>query len=461
MGHKTSLLLLGILLTPSILANVLVHLPNGKIRGRDDGDFYSYEGIPYAEPPLGDLRFELPQPYTREWKTVFDATKAPVACIQRIQFIDFPEPVSGSEDCLTVSVYKPKDAVLSRLPVIVDIHGGAFMFGSSIIDGHQPLMATRKFIVAKINYRLGPIGFISTGDKVLPGNNGLKDQRLALQWIKKNIDRFGGDPENILLIGHSAGGASTHLQILHKDFGQLAKVAVSVSGNALDPWVVQPGARRRAFELGRIVGCGLLNDSRQLKECLKKKDANDMMLALRDFLVLDFIPCTPFGPVVEPEDAEDPFITQHPTEIIKGGQSPIPWLTSYLKEDGGFNAAVLRKKMANGEEQLGEANRLWYDLAPLFFFYRHKNLTDAEMDDMSAYLRQSYLNNERLSIDNYFTVQDMFTDIVFKNGAVDSLYLHAHYGESPVFGYTYDNPANRGYGQLISGREDLQFGKRF
>lgn len=461
MGHKTYILLLGILLTPTIIANELVHLPNGKIRGRDDGDFYSYEGIPYAEPPLGELRFELPQPYKREWKYVFDATKPPVACIQRIQFVDFPEPVSGSEDCLTVSVYKPKDTDLRSLPVIVDIHGGAFMFGSSVIDGHEPIMATRKFIVAKINYRLGPIGFISTGDKVLPGNNGLKDQRLALQWIKENIARFGGDPENILLIGHSAGGASVHLHILHKKFDQLAKVAVSVSGNALDPWVVQPGARRNAFELGRIVGCGLLNDSGELKECLKKKDAKDMMVALRDFLVLDFIPCTTFGPVVEPEDAEDPFLTEHPTEVIKGGQSPIPWLTSYLKEDGGFNAAVLRKKLANGKEQIGEVNRLWYELAPLLFFYRHKNLTDGEMDNTSAYLRQSYLNNERLSIENYFTVQNMFTDIIFKNGAVDSLYLHGHYGESPVFGYTYDNPANRGYGQLISGREDLQFGKRF
>ncbi|KAH8312762.1 hypothetical protein KR044_012672, partial [Drosophila immigrans] len=89
-------------------------------------------------------------------------------------------------------------------------------------------MASGIAIVVKINYRVGPMGFLSTEDLDLPGNMGLKDQRLALQWIKQNIAQFGGEPDNILLTGHSAGGASVHLHLLKEDFNKLAKVAVSV-----------------------------------------------------------------------------------------------------------------------------------------------------------------------------------------------------------------------------------------
>ncbi|XP_062123751.1 esterase-5B-like [Drosophila sulfurigaster albostrigata] len=438
---------------------LIVNLANGKLRGRDNGGFYSFESIPYAEPPLGELRFEAPQPYNRQWNEIFNATNPPVLCIQWDQFIDQPDKLAGSEDCLTVSVYKPKDANRKSFPVIAHIHGGAFMFGGASQHGHETLMASGKAIVVKISYRLGPIGFLSTGDLELTGNYGLKDQRLALQWIKQNIGHFGGEPENILVIGHSAGGASVHIQLLQENFKQLAKVAVSLSGNALDPWVVQKGASRRAFELGRIVGCELLNDSKQLKTCLRSIDAAKLVRAVRQFLVFDYVPFTPFGPVVEAAGAPDAILAEHPSEIIKSGKfSQVPWLTSYTTEDGGYNAALLLAKQSNGVEAIDELNSRWYDLAPYFLFYRDSFKTISEMDNYSRDLRQQYLGNRNFSVDNYLDLQRLFTDVLFKNATQSAIELHRQYGESPVYAFAYEIPADKAIGQWLAKRNDIFLG---
>ncbi|XP_037718539.1 esterase 6 [Drosophila subpulchrella] len=441
---------------------LVVELPQGKLRGRDNGFYYSYESIPYAESPTGELRFEAPEPYKQKWLDTFDASQTPVVCLQWDQFIQGDNKLAGEEDCLTVSVYKPKNSSRDSYPVVAHIHGGAFMFGAASQNGHENVMREGKFILVKISYRLGPLGFASTGDTDLPGNYGLKDQRLALQWIKQNIASFGGQPENILVVGHSAGGASVHLQMLREDFGQLAKAAISFSGNALDPWVIQQeqGARGRAFELGRILGCGLAADSETLKKCLKSKPASEIVTAVRNFLIFSYVPFAPFGPVVEPSDAPEAFLTQDPTEVIKSGKfGQVPWAVTYVTEDGGYNAALLLEDWNKaGKTVLEELNDRWFDWAPYLLFYRDSKKSIQEMDDYSRKIRQEYVGNQRFTTENYWELQQLFTDILFKNSTQDSLDLHRKYGKSPAYAFFYDNPADRGIAQVLTKRRDIHFG---
>ncbi|XP_016966768.1 esterase-5B [Drosophila biarmipes] len=441
---------------------LVVELPPGKLRGRDNGFYYSYESIPYAESPTGELRFEAPEPYKQKWLDTFDASQKPVVCLQWDQFTQGDDKLAGEEDCLTVSVYKPKNGSRDSYPVVAHIHGGAFMFGAASQNGHENVMREGKVILVKISYRLGPLGFASTGDADLPGNYGLKDQRLALQWIKQNIASFGGEPENILVVGHSAGGASVHLQMLREDFSQLAKAAISFSGNALDPWVMQPeqGARGRAFELGRIVGCGLAADSESLKKCLKSKPASDIVTAVRNFLIFSYVPFAPFGPVVEPSDAPQAFLIQDPTEVIKSGKfGQVPWAVTYVTEDGGYNAALLLEDWnKSGRSVLEELNDRWFDWAPYLLFYRDAKKSIREMDDYSRKIRQEYVGNQRFTTENYWELQQLFTDVLFKNSTQDSLDLHRKHGKSPAYAFVYDNPADRGIAQVLTKRRDIPFG---
>ncbi|KAH8335341.1 hypothetical protein KR067_010989, partial [Drosophila pandora] len=433
---------------------LLVELPTGQLRGRDNGNYYSYESIPYAEPPTGNLRFEAPKPYNRKWTETFDATQPPVLCLQTaINTV-------GQEDCLTVSIYKPKNTSRVSFPVVANIHGGAFSRGGAVQNGHENVMREGSFILVKISYRLGALGFVSTGDSLLPGNYGLKDQRLALQWIRKNIANFGGEPENIVLLGHSAGGASVHLQLLQEDFGQLARSAISLSGNALDPWVIQKGARYRAFELGRILGCGELDDSEVLKNCLKSKPAEEIVSAVLSLLVLPKVPFAPFGPVVEPSDVPEVFLSQSPEEVIKSGKfGSVPWIVSYVTEDGGYNAAsLLEESYPGGPTIIEKLNDRWFDWAPYLLFYRDSEKTIKEVDDYSRKLRREYLGNRRFSVESYWDLQQMFTDVLFKNSTQDSLDLHRKYGKSPVYAYVYDNPADKGVAQVLTQRRDIKFG---
>ncbi|KAH8310598.1 hypothetical protein KR044_002071 [Drosophila immigrans] len=442
----------------SDLIGLIVSLPNGMIRGRENENYYSYESIPYAEPPLGHLRFEAPQPYKRIWRETFEATQPPVDCLQWSQFIEEDDKLTGQEDCLTVNVYKPKNKLHRSFPVVVDIHGGFFMYGGAKHDGHEIFMNSGKVIIVKINYRLGPIGFLSTDDSILPGNLGLKDQRLALQWVKANIAKFGGNPNKILVMGHNAGGASVHLHLMNESFNRLATAAVSISGNALNPWAVQDGAARRAFDLGRIVGCGLLDSSEVLKDCLKTKDASDIVRAVQNFLVFDYIPITPFGPVVEHSSVIDPFITQHPSDIISSGNlSSVRWLTSYTQQDGGYNAALFLQKDYFEVELIEQLNSRWFDLAPVLFSYRElDNLEVKSLDEFSTGLRQLFMQNETFSTETYPQLQDLFTHTLFRNGLATSLFTHS--AKTSVYAYVYNNPANQGLGQWLSKRDDIQFG---
>ncbi|XP_014357099.2 juvenile hormone esterase [Papilio machaon] len=230
------------------------------------GKFYSFKGIPYAQPPVGDLRFKAPQP-PRPWTGVRDATKLGEECYHFDPF--FGTPTQGSEDCLYLNVYSPNVSPPKPLPVMVWIHGGGFVCGSSSDDLYGPQFLVRHdVILVTINYRLEVLGFLCLETAEVPGNAGMKDQVAALRWVRTNIASFGGDPDNVTIFGESAGGASVSLHLLSPMSKGLFKRAISQSGTSACAWATTTMVKERSLQMARAMGCNS-KDEKEVYEFLK------------------------------------------------------------------------------------------------------------------------------------------------------------------------------------------------
>jgi para-nitrobenzyl esterase len=185
-------------------------IDSGPVRGVDDGEMLSYLGIPYAAPPVGELRWRPPQA-PRSWAETYDADKSGNACVQNADLGAFAT-AGGSEDCLYLNVYLPRAAVQARKPlrVFVWIHGGSLWVGQGSDYDPRKLALDGEAVVVSLNYRLGMFGFFAhpaiDGEGHPFANYGQMDQSFALDWVKRNIAAFGGDPNNITSAGDSSGG---------------------------------------------------------------------------------------------------------------------------------------------------------------------------------------------------------------------------------------------------------------
>lgn len=212
-----------------------IELPQGAIHGIERGGVQRYLGMPYAEPPVGPLRFRAPVPL-RNSRTTHDARSFGPACPQHVgpRFVGFNVDRPGfEEDCLRLNVWTKRPDGTAR-PVLVWIHGGAFLVGSSNMYGGAHFAAEHDVVVVTLNYRLGVFGFVdfasSSGDASLVGNLGLRDQIAALRWVRDNIAAFGGDPTRVTIAGESAGSMSVSLLMLCAEAEGLFHGAIMQSG---------------------------------------------------------------------------------------------------------------------------------------------------------------------------------------------------------------------------------------
>ena len=207
---------LGILASSAPADELHVQTQSGPIRGDYTnvlGEVRAFLGIPFAAPPVGDLRWQPPQPYA-PWSEVRDATAFGMSCLQPDTLLGQTEG-EFSEDCLYLNVWTPAAVAAEDLPVMVWIHGGGFASGSGSQSAtNGTALAREGVVVVGINYRLGPFGFLAhpglsaENEQGVSGNYGLLDQIAALQWVRDNISAFGGDPDNVTIFGVSAGGLS-------------------------------------------------------------------------------------------------------------------------------------------------------------------------------------------------------------------------------------------------------------
>lgn len=261
-------------------------------------------GIPYAAPPIGELRFKPPQPVSAWKPATYNASYFRSICIQPgdynvLFWPNFSHP--DRENCLFLNVYAPHRGDSSKAgisyPVMVYIHGGGYEVGTPVVSPGDviPLWGV---VLVTIQYRLGPFGFVTTGDPVAPGNYGMLDQIAALKWIQENIKDFGGNPSSVTIFGESAGGSSVGLHVLSPLSKDLFHRAIAISGVELSPYAT--GSNNSAVEhtkyLAEAVGCPV-DESSAIIRCLRAKKARELLIdtanVWRPLVDGDFLPDTP------------------------------------------------------------------------------------------------------------------------------------------------------------------------
>ena len=264
-GFRAGLAALVVIVTPSLLAQSAqpamprVLTQSGLVEGVSADGVAIFRGVPFAAPPVGDLRWRAPQPVV-PWSGVRKTDAFSPICPQLRSYPEDAPVERQSEDCLYLNIWKPAAGPASRLPVMVWIHGGGLQSGSASIPlyaGDQ--LARHGVIVVTANYRLGVFGFLAHPDLTresehdASGNYGLQDQLAALAWVKQNIGAFGGDPERVTVFGQSSGAISVSALIASPLAKGLFQRAIGQSGGLFEPMQMLPifalpGAERGGVE---------------------------------------------------------------------------------------------------------------------------------------------------------------------------------------------------------------------
>ncbi|XP_052353232.1 neuroligin-2-like isoform X4 [Oncorhynchus keta] len=417
----------------------------GKLRGlKKDlnneilGPVEQYLGVPYATAPIGDRRFQPPEA-PGSWQEIRNATAFAPVCPQNVHGV-LPEimlPVwftdnldvaasyiqNQSEDCLYLNVYVPtEDDIRDRRkkPVMLFIHGGSYMEGTGNMFDASVLAAYGNVIVVSMNYRLGVLGFLSTGDQSAKGNYGLLDQIQALRWLNENIGHFGGDPERITIFGSGAGASCVNLLILSHHSEGLFQRAIAQSGSAISSWSVNYQPLKYTKILARKVGCSH-SETAELVDCLRKKN-------FRELVDQDIQPARyhiAFGPVVDGDVVpDDPEILMQQGEflnydiLIGVNQGEGLKFVDDSEDNDGISAAAFDYTISNFVDNLYGYPE-GKDILRETIKFMYTDWADRDNGDMRRK-----------------TLLALFTDHQWVAPAVATAKLHAEF-QSPVYFYTF------------------------
>ncbi|KAL4705579.1 hypothetical protein ACJJTC_006907 [Scirpophaga incertulas] len=327
---------------------VSVKLKQGELSGTvektflNNADYFSFRGIPYAEPPLGELRFKPPKPHSG-WEGILDAHKNKQKCVQNNSKKRNKEKfgISGSEDCLYINVFTPKlDG--SAAVLVFDYHDD-FRTGYNGTKKYSPeILAEEDVVVVVINHRLSILGYLTTEDDAIPANNGLRDYLLGLQWINENIKHFGGDPGRVTLMGSKGGATLANIMLYSKRATGLFNAVTLQSGTVFEAIYFPENPRQYAFKLGELFDINT-DDGHTLLTELQKIDVNQLYEKETSVIDIDIIEAIqrnvfPFEPVLEAESS-DAILTALPehSKIV----NDVPVMIGYNSREGLDHASFL------------------------------------------------------------------------------------------------------------------------
>ncbi|XP_049876915.1 acetylcholinesterase-like [Pectinophora gossypiella] len=416
-----------------------LRVSNGLLRGSvaHDGSHLHYHGIPYAT--VGpEHRFKAPGPEPT-WEGVFDAIDEYVQCPQRLA----GQTVVGQENCLVLNVYTPLHANPdSRLPVMVFIHGGGFFHGSGskIIYGPEYLVA-KEVILITINYRLNIQGFLCLRTEDAPGNAGMKDQVAALRWVQRNIEAFGGDPDNVTLFGESAGAASVSYHLLSPMTKGLFHKAIIQSGSSLAPWAYQLRPVYMASLLTKTMGYKT-EDPKELYQIIMNKTDEELIITRvprkeGNLIVSEvlYAPCTE-----EVIDGVEPFLTEIPYEALsKGKFNKVPLIIG-----------------ANSEEGLLFARRENDTTIPKISFEKSlpKDIvihSESERKAVAAKVYELYMGDDEVSSETILKLSRLHGELYFNLPSVFETEYILNSTDQPVYNYFFNHSGWRNLAKATLG----------
>ena len=405
------------ILNQAVSSGPVITTLNGPVEGStlkaEKGScIHAYRGIPYAEPPVGELRFMDPRP-ARSWPATLDATKLGSKCPQNPSYAKHEVE---SEDCLALNVYKSCEAGQKNTPVMVWFHGGRAKAGSGGDYFYGPeYLLDRDVILVTINYRLVPFAFISLESEAMPGNQGMKDQVLALKWIKNNINRFGGDPKQITIFGEGSGAgpkfALSHMTSLSSR--GLFNGVISHSGAPVD--IIkddkQGTYRQRVMDMASSLGCRTSALDTDIVQCLQGIDWETFYKAGKD--VWNEHLGRGFGNIVDKEFSTTPVFEMEPEAAFASGQfAKVPVMIGFNKDSGINSVNHYRITKYNKDPtRLKSLNDHWlHNEGGIKIFGQNRTFSHSEEEKLKK-IREFYFGSEEISERNIQGLINMFSDL--------------------------------------------------
>ena len=408
-------------------------------------NYATFQGIRYAKPPIGDLRFKAPQPHY-EVAGEYDVSNMSYVQCPQVGILD--GQLVGQEDCLTLNIYIHEsnfNDAQANLPVMVWIHGGGLSWGSNNFNLFGPQHLIKKdVIVVAINYRLGPLGFLSLGNADVPGNAGLRDQSLALAWVRDHIASFRGDPNSVTIFGESAGALSTAMHILSPISTGLFQRAILQSGSALNPgWgpITQVHALKYANMISEAVGCH--TDESQL-QCLQSSNYEDLITKKdsKDGAYIWYpVPENGFG-------STKPFFLMDADELMASGQfnKDIEVIIGTNTNEGTLNFFEVLADPTKWEDFKNE-----FDIFGPQFLFNIANKSEITETDLrrTHKILEFYVGSvDNIDEEHKQGLFDMFTDAQMVYGAHKTIKYLTQYGVK-VYNYILSYEGPKSFTQLF------------
>ena len=430
--------------------DITVSTTLGNITGETEEDIFDgatikvikFLGIPYAEPPIGSLRFNRPVE-KGQFTDTFVAKTMPAQCFQNWALLrlmgDDPTTMHMDEDCLYLNIFIPGHGPINSLQkraVMIWIYGGGFSIGSQNNYDAKTFVGLNDVILVTFNYRMSVLGFLSNAEDNGSGNYGLWDQHEAIKWVNKHIESFGGDPQKVTIFGESAGSSSVIYQAMYEGNSGLFQRVIAQSGSANSPWAYHRYPAKRFNQFANKSGCAEMTDAKKVIECLRDLSIENIteLVGVSD----DFFP-----------SKDGTFVTMRPTDVFRNDTTEATAILKRLGKldmiigvnsaEGGELISVLDLMTENKQSTNGYSKEAFGSIIVPFGVEKAKL---KESSTISNAIQQQYFDwTEPDNTDEIFqNTINLISDIEYNNPVTKTALAHSDAEEAgKLFFYVFDH----------------------